>query len=184
MQRLIIPLLAALSAAAPAAAAGAAQPACATGQAAAPALARLRTALAHGRFVTYQPTALTVSDGRIVSADAASIRADLSVLRPRFDSLVTYDAIHGAEEIPAIAAALRFRALIIGVWNPLDEAELRAAGDAVRRHPDLVVGLSLGNATCIRSFSRGFATPTTAPPPGSSRTWWIGSPPSTAGRSW
>src|SRR5207248_2749168 len=145
MQRLIIPLLAALSAAAPAAAAGAAQPACATGQAAAPALARLGTALAHGRFVTYQPTALTVSDGRIVSADAASIRADLSVLRPRFDSLVTYDAIHGAEEIPAIAAALRFRALIIGVWNPLDEAELRAAGDAVRRHPDLVVGLSLGN---------------------------------------
>ncbi|TLZ33437.1 MAG: hypothetical protein E6K32_17930 [Gammaproteobacteria bacterium] len=150
MQRLIIPLraalcAAALSAAATAAAAGAAQPACAIRPAAEPALTRLRAALAHGRFVTYQPTALTVSDGRIRGADAASIRADLSVLRPRFDSLVTYDAIHGAGEIPAIAAALRFRALIIGVWNPLNEAELRAAGDAVRRYPDLVVGLSLGN---------------------------------------
>jgi hypothetical protein len=41
----------------------------------------------------------------VTSADPESIRADLTVLRPRFDSLITYDAIHGAESIPAIAAA-------------------------------------------------------------------------------
>jgi exo-beta-1,3-glucanase (GH17 family) len=111
----------------------------------APELARLRAALAHGRFIAYQPTALTVTDGRFTAADAASIRADLQVLRPRFDSLITYDAIHGAEQIPAIAAELKFRALIIGVWNPLAPAQLEAALTAAREYPRLVVGVSLGN---------------------------------------
>jgi exo-beta-1,3-glucanase (GH17 family) len=108
-------------------------------------MARLRAALAHGRFVGYQPTSLTVTNGRVTSADSDSIRADLTVLRPSFDSLITYDAIHGAEKIPAIATALKYRALIIGVWNPLDAAEVAAAGEAARHNPQLVVGVSLGN---------------------------------------
>jgi exo-beta-1,3-glucanase (GH17 family) len=120
-------------------------PSCARGAATAPALERLRSALARGRFVAYQPTSLSVIDGRVTSGNPASIRADLEVLRPRFDALVTYDAVHGTEEIAAIAAALKFRALIIGVWNPFDPRETGAALDAARRFPQLVVGLSLGN---------------------------------------
>ena len=80
-----------------------------------------------GRFVAYhQPTSLKVVNGRVTPADAdASISApDLTVLRARFDALITYDAIHGAQQIPAIAARLKFRALIIGVWDPADEAQL------------------------------------------------------------
>ena len=46
-------------------------------------------ALAHGRFVAYQPTSLQVRNGRVTPADPASIRANLTMLRPRFDSLVT-----------------------------------------------------------------------------------------------
>jgi len=112
---------------------------------AAPAVARLRAALAHGRFIAYQPSALAVVDGQVTPADAASIRADLTVLRQRFDALITYDAIHGAEEIPAIAAELKFRALIVGVWNPANEIEIDAALEAARRFPKLVDGISLGN---------------------------------------
>jgi exo-beta-1,3-glucanase (GH17 family) len=111
----------------------------------APALARLRTALSSGRFVAYQPTALRVVNGQVARADAASIRADLAVLRGKFDSLVTYDAVHGAESIPAIAAELRFRALIIGVWNPFEPGELDAALAAARAYPRLILGISLGN---------------------------------------
>jgi exo-beta-1,3-glucanase (GH17 family) len=101
--------------------------------------------MAQGRFVAYQPTALRVIDGRVSEADVGSIRADLTQLRERFDGLITYDAIHGAQQIPALAAALKFRALIIGVWDPADEAQLGAALESARRYPALVVGISLGN---------------------------------------
>jgi exo-beta-1,3-glucanase (GH17 family) len=108
-------------------------------------LARLQAALASDRFITYEPTAIKVINGAETSADPASIRADLTVLRSRFDALVTYEAVHGEQQIPQIAAALGYRALIIGVWNPFDEAETQAALTAARTWPQLVVGVSLGN---------------------------------------
>lgn len=120
-------------------------PSCRHDDAGRAALARLRVALVSARFITYEPTAIRVLDGRVSSADAASIRADLTVLRPQFDALATYDAVHGAQQIPAIATALGYHALIIGVWNPFDEAETEAALAVARRYPQLVVGVSLGN---------------------------------------
>ena len=127
------------------AAATPAGPECRSRAAALPSVGRLRAAMAEGRFIAYQPTSLQVIDGRVSDADVGSIRADLTQLRERFDGLITYDAIHGAQQIPAIAAALKFRALIIGVWDPGDGAQLDAALEAERRFPDLVVGVSLGN---------------------------------------
>jgi exo-beta-1,3-glucanase (GH17 family) len=128
----------------PGAVAGA-QPVCERNPAAAGSLARLTGAMAQGRFAAYQPTSLQVVAGRAQRADPASIRADLTVLRARFDALITYDAVHGAEAIPQIAASLGYRALIIGVWDPTDAAQLDAAFTAARRYPQLVAGLSLGN---------------------------------------
>lgn len=107
--------------------------------------APLRAALASRRFVAYQPTSLQVHDGRVTPANPAGIRADLEVLRPWFDALVTYDAVNGAERIPEIAAALGYRALVIGVWDPFDARQVDAAIAAARAHPALVVGLALGN---------------------------------------
>jgi hypothetical protein len=106
---------------------------------------RVAAVMATGRFVTYTPTSLQVINGRPSTADPASVRDDLRVLRSRFDGLITYTALHGAEAIPGIASALGYRALIIGVWDPFDEAELDAAFRAAREYPRLVVGLSLGN---------------------------------------
>jgi len=107
--------------------------------------ARLRAALTGERFVAYEPTSLKAVNGQITAADPASIRADLTVLREKFDALITYDAVHGAQAIPAIAATLKFRSLIIGVWNPADDAELDAAIEAAHRFPHLVAALALGN---------------------------------------
>ena len=121
-----------------------------------PALERLRTTLAAGRFVAYQPTSLRMYDGRATRAGAASIRADLGALRPYFDGLVTYDVVNGAEQVPAIAASLGFRALILGLWDAFDEAQVDAALAAARAHPALVVGLALGNEAVFgqrRSFA-------------------------------
>jgi hypothetical protein len=87
---------------------------------------RLRDAMEKGRFTAYQPLSLRVVDGRVTDADADGIRADLTELRRRFDSLITYDAIHGAQQIPAIAAALKFRALIIGVRQTMRSSMRRS----------------------------------------------------------
>lgn len=118
---------------------------CARRAAAAPALDRLRTALAEGRFIAYNPTSLQVHDGRVTPAVPASIRADLQALRARFDSIVTYSAVNGSEAIPDAAAELGFRAMIVGVWDPFDAREVAAALQAAARHPRLIVGVSLGN---------------------------------------
>jgi exo-beta-1,3-glucanase (GH17 family) len=101
--------------------------------------------MAHGRFIAYQPTSLQVVNGQSTHADRDSIRADLAVLRPRFDGLVTYRADAGDEQIPAMAASLGFKAVIIGVWDPHDPEELAAALASARAYPKLVVGVSLGN---------------------------------------
>ncbi len=111
----------------------------------APAVTRLREAMAQGRFIAYQPTSLQAINGVLTHADPDSIRADLQVLRPRFDSLITYGSISGAEAIPAIAASLGFRAVIIGMWDPFNSAELSSALTAAKNNPRVVVGLSLGN---------------------------------------
>ena len=131
--------------------AGEPRSACSARPAASATLAELRTAIAHGRFVAYTPTSLAAIDGRITPADEPGIRSDLEVLRSRFDGLITYGASHGAEAIPAIAAALNYRAVIIGIWDPDDAAEVAAATAAARRFPHLVLGLSLGNE---RLFAR------------------------------
>ena len=118
---------------------------CGRDPAAAASLGRLQQAMAHGRFVAYQPTALRIVDGNATEADAASIAADLTVLRSRFDGLITYGALHGAERIPDVASRLGFRAVIVGVWDVTDDEEIGNALAAWQRHPQLVVGVSLGN---------------------------------------
>jgi exo-beta-1,3-glucanase (GH17 family) len=123
----------------------AAKPVCNKSPAAARTLDRLADVMWHGRFVAYEPTSLRVVNGHPTHAEAASIRADLQVLRPRFDGLITYGSVDGAEAIPAVAASLGFRAVIIGVWNPFDPSQLEAAIGAASAHPEIVTGLSLGN---------------------------------------
>src|SRR5271168_4867242 len=107
--------------------------------------ALLQRVMARGRFIAYQPTRLRAVNGVLSHADDASIRADLEVLRPWFDGLITYGAQNGNERVPDIAARLGFHAVVVGVWDPADKNEVGNALDAWRRNPKLVAGLSLGN---------------------------------------
>jgi exo-beta-1,3-glucanase (GH17 family) len=108
-------------------------------------LRHLETAMAHGRFIAYSPTLVQIVDGKPTRADPEAIRADLQLLRSRFDSLITYGATNGAEAIPAIAASLHYDAVIIGLYDPFNVTEMNAALAASESQPTLVVGLSLGN---------------------------------------
>lgn len=119
--------------------------ACGSHDAARAALQRLQDAMVWGRFIAYQPTQIRIVDGRASRADRAGIRADLKVLRPRFDALITYGSANGADLVADVAAELGFRAVVLGIWGIDDEAEIGLALAAAARHPDVVVGLSLGN---------------------------------------
>lgn len=98
-----------------------------------------------GRFVAYVPTAFKVIDGRVRQADEASIVADLQVLRPRFDGVITYSSVDGVERVADAAARLGFRAVIMGLLDPGNAAEWANLIAAAKRHPALVAGVSVGN---------------------------------------
>ena len=110
-----------------------------------PALRRLEDVMMTGRFVAYDPTSLQFVNGRATRADEASILEDLKVLRPRFDGLITYTSANGADKVADVAAKLGYRALIMGVYDIASREELASALAAAKRHPELVVGLSIGN---------------------------------------
>lgn len=104
--------------------------------------------MATGRFIAYQPTGLRFYDGKAAPVDETSIEADLKILRPRFDGLMTYSALNGAERIPDVAAQLGYRAVIMGIWditNPRERANVVAAAF---RQP-IVAGVSVGNETLL-----------------------------------
>jgi D-aminopeptidase len=108
-------------------------------------LERIREVMGTGRFIAYQPSALHVVDGVPTPASEESIAADLEVLRPRFDGLITYGALHGAERVPDVAARLGFRAVIMGLWNIADPLERGNVVAALQRQPGVVAGVSVGN---------------------------------------
>ena len=139
---------------------------------------RVRDALASVAFVAYTPRGFDPNAGA-GPVDAQAIRADLELLRGYFDGLVTYSSARGLDAIPRVARELGFRAVVLGVWDPANQAELTLAIEAARALPDTVVALALGNeglffgrydtAALARAFARarseapGVALTTTEP---------------------
>jgi exo-beta-1,3-glucanase (GH17 family) len=103
----------------------------------------LTEALATVRFVAYTPRGFSPDPVR--PAGAAGIREDLERLRPYFDGLILYSATAGHEHVPAVARALGYRAVVLGVWDPGDEAEVASAVRLARAYRELVVSVAVGN---------------------------------------
>ena len=110
---------------------------------------RIAATLGSVRFVAYTPTDLSIVSGQVRAASKQAVRADLETLRHDFDGLVTYSCADGLEEVPAIASELGYRALIIGIWDPLSEREYANAVRLARAFPQLVVGVAVGNETLL-----------------------------------
>jgi exo-beta-1,3-glucanase (GH17 family) len=94
-------------------------------------------------WVAYSPSSSDPVKG--VEASEQSIREDLTVLRKiGFTGLVTYGAsgVMG-RELPLVAQSMGFSGIILGVWDPTDEAEL----DAAKSHgkTSIVLGFCVGN---------------------------------------
>jgi exo-beta-1,3-glucanase (GH17 family) len=110
---------------------------------------RVRAAINSLRFVAYTPTDLTIVAGQVHPASRERIRKDLTLLREDFQGLITYSCADGVDEVPAVAKALGYRALIIGIWDPLSDREFRNAKRLVDAYPQLIVGISVGNETLL-----------------------------------
>lgn len=95
------------------------------------------------KWVAYSPPNSDPNKG--IEAGLDDLMNDLIILKKvGFDGLVTYGAsgIFG-RELPDMAASLGFKAMIMGIWDPLDEEELNTA-KSFAEHP-LIVGYCVGN---------------------------------------
>ncbi|MBL8642391.1 MAG: hypothetical protein JNK21_00545 [Rhodospirillaceae bacterium] len=102
--------------------------------------------MATGRFIAYVPSELKVIDGKTTPVSEASLEADLKLLRPRFDGVITYSAHSGVERVPDVAARLGFRAVIMGMYDINNTAERANVIAAAKRTP-VAAGVSVGNET-------------------------------------
>jgi exo-beta-1,3-glucanase (GH17 family) len=105
---------------------------------------RVRSALASVHFVAYTPRGFD-PDAGAPPPDRAALRADLALLRPYFDGLITYSCANGLDALPKLAREAGFRAVVLGVWSPSDSQELELALAAASAEPGVVIALALGN---------------------------------------
>jgi exo-beta-1,3-glucanase (GH17 family) len=99
-------------------------------------------------MVTYTPSQLDprqeVNNRRLATS---SIRADLAALRPAFDGLILY-GYHEActPRILAVAKDLKYRGVLLAVWDPKSAAEVDGIAALARQHEkDFALGVLVGN---------------------------------------
>jgi len=106
---------------------------------------RMDTVLKNGRFISYTPRSFTVVNGQTHPATLEGITEDMKLLRPDFDSLITYSCVNGLEHVPAVAEKLNYRAVIVGIWDPKSEIEVQNAIRLARNHTKTVFAIAIGN---------------------------------------
>jgi exo-beta-1,3-glucanase (GH17 family) len=99
-------------------------------------------------LVTYTPSQLDprqeVNQRRLATS---SIRSDLESLRPAFDGLVLY-GYHEActPRILAVAKDLKFRVILLAIWDPKSTAEVDGVAELARHYEhDFALGILVGN---------------------------------------
>lgn len=104
------------------------------------------------RMIAYTPSELDprfeANQGKLRTS---SIRADLVALRPAFDGLVLY-GFHEActPRVVAVAKELKYRAVLLAIWNPKSAAEIDGVAALARQfEPDLALGVLVGNEGII-----------------------------------
>jgi len=99
-------------------------------------------------LVTYTPSQLDPrQEANQRKLATSSIRADLEALRPGFDGLVLY-GYHEActPRILAVAKELKFRAVLLAIWDPKSAVEVDGVAALVRQHDkDFTLGVLVGN---------------------------------------
>ena len=109
------------------------------------AAANMGAVIKNARFMSYTPRSFSVVNGQTQPASLDGITADLRLLRPDFDSLITYSCSNGLEHVPAAAEKFGYLAIIVGIWDPKSEIEIHNAILLAKKHPKLIIAISIGN---------------------------------------
>jgi exo-beta-1,3-glucanase (GH17 family) len=99
-------------------------------------------------MMTYTPSQLDPrQEANQRKLATSSIRADLAVLRPTFDGLILYGYNESCTpRILAVAKDLKFRAVVLAIWDPKSAAEVDGVAELVRQHEkDFALGVLVGN---------------------------------------
>lgn len=100
------------------------------------------------KFITYTPSKLDPRNpANNQSLLTSEIRSDLEALRPTFDGLVLY-GYHEActPRIAAIAKSLKFRSLMLAIWDPKSAAEVDGVAALAKLHAkDFDLAIIVGN---------------------------------------
>lgn len=112
----------------------------------------MRHAFQSNKFVAYTPSEYCPLAGKITNATEESIRADLLVLKPNFDVLVTYSSnpAHGLDQVVPLAGELRMR-VVLGIWDVRSVREIETAVTLSRKYSNTVIGVIVGNETQLRA---------------------------------
>lgn len=100
------------------------------------------------KFITYTPSKLDPRNpANNQSLLTSEIREDLEALRPIFDGLVLY-GYHEActPRITAIAKSLKFRSVMLAIWDPKSAAEVDGVAALAKLHAkDFDLAIIVGN---------------------------------------
>ena len=96
-------------------------------------------------FIAYSPSTSDPRPEHRRVPKPEEIQADLQTLRPCFDGLILYSASEPSDDILRLAKDMRFRGVVLGVWDVQSESELQTAVDPATRCPGLVKAICLGN---------------------------------------
>ena len=99
-------------------------------------------------LITYTPSQLDPrQEANQRRLTTSSIRADLEALRPAFDGLVLYGYNEvSTPRILAVARELKFRAVLLAIWDPKSAAEVDGVVELARQFgDDFALGVLVGN---------------------------------------
>ncbi|WP_425614916.1 hypothetical protein NA78x_004800 [Anatilimnocola sp. NA78] len=101
-----------------------------------------------GKMICYTPAELDprseANQGKLLTS---SIRADLTALRPAFDGLVLYGYHEQCTpRIVAVARELKYRGLLLAIWNPKSMAEVDGVAALAKQYDGVFnMGVLVGN---------------------------------------
>lgn len=101
-----------------------------------------------GKMICYTPAELDpraeANQGKLLTS---SIRADLTALRPAFDGLVLYGYHEQCTpRIVAVARELKYRGLLLAIWNPKSADEIDGVAALARQYDGAFnMGVLVGN---------------------------------------